>query len=78
MTENGYENLGGVIIRMRTERNMRSADLLIKMQLGNCDISSVTLKRIENGVRAVREKELSVLAEIFGITPEELLGMRNS
>ena len=57
---------------------MSSADLLIKMQLGNCDISSVTLKRIENGVRAVREKELSVLAEIFGITPEELLGMRNS
>ncbi len=78
MTENGYENLGGVIIRLRKERNMSSADLLIKMQLGNCDISSVTLKRIENGVRAVREKELSVLAEIFGITPEELLGMRNS
>ena len=78
MTENGYENLGGVIIRLRKERNMSSADLLIKMQLGNCDISSVTLKRIENGVRAVREKELSVLAEMFGITPEELLGMRNS
>ena len=78
MTENGYENLGGVIIRLRKERNMSSADLLIKMQLGNCDISSVTLKRIENCVRAVREKELSVLAEIFGITPEELLGMRNS
>ena len=51
---------------------MRQKDLLAQLQTREIDISATSLSTLEGQQRAATDKELWALAEIFGVTIEEL------
>ena len=71
----GSENIVGQrIVKLRKERKMSQKDLLAQLQINNVEIGQSALSDLEGQRRKVSDKELVVLAKIFGVSVEELLG----
>lgn len=70
----GSENIVGQrIVKLRKERKMSQKDLLAQLQINNIEIGQSALSDLEGQRRKVSDKELVVLAKIFGVSVEELL-----
>ncbi|MGL5436970.1 MAG: helix-turn-helix domain-containing protein [Lachnospiraceae bacterium] len=75
----GSRNLiGDKIKQLRTDNKMSQKDLAIKLQTSGCEISDLTILRIEKGIRLVTDFELLAFCELFGISPNEILDYKSS
>ena len=71
--ELGSKNcVGATITRLRKERGWKQHELLAKLQLRGIDIGKSSLSDLEGQNREIRGNELVALAEIFGVTMDEL------
>lgn len=72
-----YENNLNVISdnfkKIRTNKNISLSSLSNKLMLMGVDISKLSLYRIEQNKRSVRDYELSCIALAFEISTDELL-----
>ena len=72
----GLNNLCGrnvAKLRKAARPKMSQRALADKMQLAGIDVDKNAIQRIECGLRFVTDIELAALAEIFEVTPGELL-----
>ncbi len=65
-------DVGHQIVALRKARTLTQQDLLTQMQTRGCDIGQSSLSDLEGQKRAATDRELRVLAEIFGVPMEEL------
>ncbi len=75
-TKSGKNNLCGEKIyqlRKKYVPKMSQRILAEKLQLKGIDVDKNATQRIESGERFVTDIELKILAEVFGITADELL-----
>lgn len=71
--EYGDKNICGANVeRIRKQLGMKQATLVAKMQLAGVDINPSSLSKLEGQVRIAADYELKVIAEILGVTMEEL------
>lgn len=69
----GTENLiGQNVVLLRKRIGINQDTLLSRLQVRGIDISQTTLSEIEGQKRKVFDKELVALADILGVTLEEL------
>lgn len=72
--ELGNKNIiGHKITELRLERNIKQKELLARLQTSGVDINPSSLSKLEGQVRPVTDIELKALAEIFDISPDDLL-----
>ncbi len=74
--ENGKNNVCGFKVynlRKNSVPKMSQRALADKLQLLGIDVDKNAVQRIESGQRFVTDIELLSLAEIFGVTVDELL-----
>lgn len=72
---NGCNNISGNKIREeRIKRGLNQKDLATQMQLRGVVINRDSISRIESGRRFVTDYEIKILAEIFGVSTDYLLG----
>lgn len=70
----GDKNISGATIeRIRKERGMRQFELVHQMQLRGVDINPSSLSKLEGQVRIASDRELFVIAQIFGVSMEDLI-----
>ena len=70
----GDKNISGATIeRIRKERGMRQFELVHQMQLRGVDINPSSLSKLEGQVRVTTDRELFVIAQIFGLRMEDLI-----
>ncbi|MBR5552836.1 MAG: helix-turn-helix transcriptional regulator [Clostridia bacterium] len=77
-SENGRNNICGEnVYRLRKQRvpKMSQRILAEQLQIKGIDVDKNAIQRIESGERFVTDIELKVLAEIFGISCDELIGV---
>lgn len=75
-SENGRNNICGEKIselRKSGTEKMSQRMLAEKLQLRGIDVDKNAIQRKESGERFVTDIELKVLAEVFGVTSDELL-----
>ena len=75
-TESGRNNLCGekiYILRKQHAPKMSQRILAEQMQIHGIDVDKNAIQRIESGDRFVTDIELKILAEIFGVSCDELL-----
>ena len=65
--------IGKSVYRLRTERGMTQAELLVQMQLRGIDIGASSLSALEGQRRLVRDFEVTALADIFSVSAVSLL-----
>ena len=73
---NGKNNLyGEKIYKLRKEQSPKMSQRMLaeKLQLFGIDVDKNAIQRIEKGERFVTDIELLKLAEIFGVSCDELL-----
>lgn len=72
-SELGGENEAGAnIARLRKEKGWTQGDLLVKLDLMGVHLSARRLSELEGQQREIRGIELKALAEIFGVTIDQL------
>ena len=72
---NGDKNIAGPVIRkLRRERGMSQSQLAIQLQLRGFSCERGVIKRMENGMRSIHDRELLLLSDVFGVPPSILLG----
>lgn len=68
------KNIIGTRVRdLRRDRKWTQKDLAAQLEIAGLQISEITILRIEKDERLVRDVEVVKLAEIFGISTDELL-----
>ena len=75
-SENGKNNIcGEKIYKLRKEQSPKMSQRMLaeKLQLFGIDVDKNAIQRIETGERFVTDIELLKLAEIFGVSCDELL-----
>lgn len=73
--ELGTRNLiGARVTQLRLARDMKQVELLAQLQLRGVDLSIPALSLLEGQRRPVSDIELCALAEILGVSADELLG----
>ena len=60
--------VGASITRVRTEKGLKQKDLLAKLQAEGMEITASGLSKIEGQARTVTDKELYIIAKVFGVT----------
>lgn len=71
---NDSHNIAGQHIKqLRAAHNLSQDQVAARMQLAGIQINQKAISRIESGDRVVTDYELMRFAEIFSITPDELL-----
>lgn len=69
----GNKNLiGKNVYRLRRARKMKQRDLVAQLQLHGININYTSLSDLEGQNRAVTDKEIRVLMEIFHVSFDEL------
>ncbi|MDR0902993.1 MAG: helix-turn-helix domain-containing protein [Opitutaceae bacterium] len=69
-----FINVSGPVIRkLRESRDWSQGDLAAKCQLAGWDAGRDIIARIEGRVRLVRDFEIRILADVFQVTPNDLL-----
>ena len=72
--ELGTRNLiGARVTQLRLARGMKQVELLAQLQLRGVDLSIPALSLLEGQRRPVSDIELYALAEILGVSADELL-----
>lgn len=72
----GQTNIvGPKIKKYRKHRQFTQAELAIKMQLENIDISQKTVSRIETGKRFVTDYEVLVFSKVLCVDVSELMDL---
>ena len=66
--------IGDKVKKLRKERGYTQKHLAELLQLEGYEFSDLTILRIEQGSRFVPDYEVVILAKVFGITTDELLG----
>ena len=75
--QGGRKNLvGEEVCRLRKQCGLSQKELASRLQINGCDISEVSVLRIEKGTRLVRDVELELLCRILHTTPGLLLGFK--
>ena len=64
--------VGRNIERMRRERGIKQKDFIAKMQVLGCDINPTSYSKLEGQVRSATDREVYVIAKIFGVPMEAL------
>lgn len=73
--ELGTSNIiGARVEQFRKERGMKQKELLAQLQTRGIDMPASGLSKLEGQVRAVSDSEVVALADIFGISTDQLLG----
>ena len=73
-TSDGRNNLcGRCVAKRRNALNISQRELADRLQLVGLDIDKNAIQRIECGKRFVTDIELVALAEVFGVTVNEVL-----
>lgn len=75
-TKSGKNNLcGEKLFQLRKNHSPKMSQRILaeKLQLKGIDVDKNAIQRIESGERFVTDIELKILAEVFGITADELL-----
>lgn len=71
--EYGSANMvGRNIERIRRERGIKQKDFIAKMQVLGCDINPTSYSKLEGQVRSATDREIYVIAKIFGVPMEAL------
>ena len=74
--DEGKKNVSGDRIReARIKRRWSQSTLAQKLQLEGITIERDSISRIENGTRFVPDYEIKILAEIFDVPAQWLLGI---
>lgn len=72
--EYGEKNICGANIeRIRKELGMKQSTLVARMQLAGVDINPSSLSKLEGQIRIASDIELKAIAEILGVSMEELV-----
>ncbi|MBR6401620.1 MAG: helix-turn-helix transcriptional regulator [Firmicutes bacterium] len=72
----GTKNIiGRKITELRNKHAMKQKELLAKMQTLGADINPSSLSKLEGQTRPVSDIEVKILAEIFSVSADELLGI---
>ncbi|MGN0519666.1 MAG: helix-turn-helix domain-containing protein [Candidatus Fimenecus sp.] len=72
--EIGTRNLVGTKVeRLRREAGMRQKELLAQLQVRGISINASALSKLEGQVRTVTDFELVAIADVFGLTVDDLL-----
>ena len=72
--EIGTRNLvGAKVERLRQKAGMRQKELLAQLQVRGVSINASALSKLEGQVRTVTDYELVAIADVFGLTIDELL-----
>ena len=72
--EIGTSNLvGAKVERLRQKNGMRQKELLAQLQVRGVSINASALSKLEGQVRTVTDYELVAIADVFGLTVDELL-----
>ncbi len=72
--EIGTRNLvGAKVERLRQKTGMRQKELLAQLQVRGIAINASALSKLEGQVRTVTDYELVAIADVFGLTIDELL-----
>ena len=66
--------IGEKVRALRIQNGLTQKALAEKLQLNGMEFSDLTVPRIENGSRFVPDYEVRAIAEVFGISCDELLG----
>ena len=73
----GDRNICGARIEaLRKKRCMKQAEMILLLRKKGISMGGSSYSRLEGQLRAVSDAELYALAEIFGISVEELLGKK--
>ena len=64
--------IGKNVERLRKERGIKQKDFIAKMQVMGCDINPTSYSKLEGQVRSATDREIFVIAKIFGVAMEEL------
>ena len=73
--KNGRNNLCGEQIAVyRKQMRISQRELADRLQIDGLDVDKHAVQRMESGQRFVTDIELLALAEIFGVSCDELLG----
>ena len=70
--------IGPKLKRLRTGLGLSQAKLAGQLQLLGLECNDLTILRIEQGKRFVPDYELSIIADFFHITTDELLGKKEA
>ena len=69
----GDKNLVGKNIeQLRKERGIKQKDFISQIQVMGCDMNPTSYSKLEGQIRSATDKELYVIAKIFGVAMEEL------
>jgi len=75
--ENAWEStevdVGAAVRRLRTERGWSQAQLGAKLKPYGFDLTQTTVAKLELGQRPIRLNEAAALADIFGMSTEQLV-----
>ena len=73
----GDRNICGARIEaLRTKRCMKQTEIVRLLQKKGIGMGGSSYSRLEGQLRSISDAELYALAEIFGISVEELLGKK--
>ena len=74
----GKRNICGANVeRIRKSRGMKQHELVSQMQLLGVDINPSSLSKLEGQSRIATDMEVKVIAEIFHISSDELLDIKD-
>ena len=78
LAEYGTKNICGANIeRVRKSLGMKQTTLIARMQLYGVDINPSSLSKLEGQTRLASDIELKAIAQILGVTMEELVQTEN-
>lgn len=64
--------VGKRVEELRKARGISQKDFISKMQTMGCDINPTSYSKLEGQVRIASDKEIYVIAQILGITVDDL------
>ena len=64
--------VGRNIERLRKERGIKQKDFIAQMQTMGCDINPTSYSKLEGQVRSATDREIYVIAHLFGVPMETL------
>jgi len=68
--------IGNNLKKLRKEKGLTQKALAEKLQLQGYEFSDLTILRIEQGARFVPDYEVAAIAQLFGVTTDELLNLK--
>ena len=71
--EYGNANMvGRNIERMRKMRGIKQKDFIARIQTMGCDMNPTSYSKLEGQLRSATDREIYVIAKLFGVAMEEL------